>query len=163
MPSDDDRIVFKGIERVGFRAHIETTNIFFTGYTFFIIFVALVALGVVAFKYILEGLVKANKLKRNQFMDFRNGWRTVLRGIMFRVILIGFPQMMVLCFWELTQRDSAAMVVLAIFTMVTMIAILGWASSKVIRIAQRSIAMHKNPAYILYSDPVSLKIGRAHV
>jgi hypothetical protein len=152
----EDRVVFYGIERVGFRAHIETTNIFFTGYTFFIIFVLVVTLGVIAFKYICEALVKAGKLKHDQFLDFRNGWRTVLKGIMFRVILIGFPQMMVLCFWELTQRDSAGEVVLAVFTLVAMICILGWASSKVIRIAQRSIQMHKNPAYILYSDPVSL-------
>lgn len=150
------RVVFHGIERVGFRARIETTNIFFTGYTFFVIFVILVTLGVIAFKYLLEALVKAGKLKHDQFTDFRNGWRTVLRGIMYRVILIGFPQMMVLCFWELSQRDSAGEVVLAIFTMVTMIAILGWASAKVIMLAQRSIAMHKNPAYILYSDPVAL-------
>jgi hypothetical protein len=151
-----DRIVLHGIERVGFRARIESTNIFFTGYTFFIIFVMFVVIGVVAFKYICEGLVKAGRMKSDKFVDFRNGWRTVLKGILFRVILIGFPQMMVLCFWELTQRDSAGEVVLAIFTLVTMICILGWASSKVIRIAQRSIAMHKNPAYILYSDPVSL-------
>lgn len=64
--------------------------------------------------------------------------------------------MVVLCFWELTVRDSAGEVALAIFTIVTMVCVLGWAASKVIRIAQRSITMHKNPAYILYSDPVSL-------
>jgi hypothetical protein len=64
--------------------------------------------------------------------------------------------MVVMCFWELTVRDSAAEVVLAIFTVVMMLAILGWASSKVVRIAQRSITMHKNPAYILYSDPTAL-------
>lgn len=64
--------------------------------------------------------------------------------------------MVVLCFWELTVRDSSAEVVLAVFTIFTMIGILAWASSKVIRVAQRSIAMHQNPAYILYSDPVSL-------
>lgn len=64
--------------------------------------------------------------------------------------------MVVLCFWELTTRDSAAIVVLAIFTIFTMIAVLAWASSKVIRLARRSINMHKNPAYILYSDPVTL-------
>jgi len=151
-----NRIVLHGIERVGFKARIETTNIFFTGYTFFVIFVIFVVVGVIAFKYICEALVKAGKMKNDQFTDFRNGWQTVLKGILFRVILIGFPQMMVLCFWELTQRDSAGEVVLAIFTLVTMIAILAWASSKVVRIAQRSIAMHKNPAYILYSDPVAL-------
>lgn len=64
--------------------------------------------------------------------------------------------MVVLCFWELTTRDSAAIVVLAIFTIFTLLAVLAWASSKVIRLARRSINMHKNPAYILYSDPVTL-------
>ncbi|KAF1917702.1 hypothetical protein BDU57DRAFT_174496 [Ampelomyces quisqualis] len=150
------RLVLHGIERVGFKAKIETTNIFFTGYTFFIIFVLFTVIGVLAFKYICEGLVKAGRMKSDQFVDFRNGWQTVLKGILFRVVLIGFPQMMMLSFWELTQRDSAGLVVLAILTCLTMIGILGWASSKVVRIAQRSIAMHKNPAYILYSDPTAL-------
>lgn len=155
-PQHAQRIVLEGIKRVGFKANIEPTNIFLTGYIFFVIFVVFVAIGVIAFKFICEGLVKAGKMKHDQFTDFRNGWKTVLKGILFRVILIGFPQMMVLCFWELTVRDSAGEVVLAIFTLVTMISILAWASSKVVRIAQRSIAMHKNPAYILYSDPVAL-------
>jgi hypothetical protein len=151
-----ERLVLYGIERVGFKARIETTNIFFTGYTFFIIFVLFTVIGVLAFKYICEGLVKAGKMKSDKFVDFRNGWQTVLKGILFRIVLIGFPQMMMLSFWELTQRDSAGLVVLAILTMLTMIGILAWASSKVVRIAQRSIAMHKNPAYILYSDPIAL-------
>jgi hypothetical protein len=150
------RLVLHGIERVGFKARIETTNIFFTGYTFFIIFVLFTVIGVLAFKFICEGLVKAGKMKSDKFVDFRNGWQTVLKGILFRIVLIGFPQMMMLGFWELTQRDSAGLVVLAILTILTMIGILAWASSKVVRIAQRSIAMHKNPAYILYSDPVAL-------
>jgi hypothetical protein len=154
--TNQKRIVLHGIKRVGFKAHMETTNIFFTGYTFFVIFVLLVVIGVIAFKYICEGLVKAGKMKSDKFTDFRNGWRTVLKGILFRVILIGFPQMMALCFWELTVRDSAGEVVLAVFTLITMIGILAWASSKVVLIAQRSISLHKNPAYILYSDPVAL-------
>jgi len=33
---------------------------------------------------------------------------------------------------------------------------LGWASFKVIKLARKSLAMHKNPAYILYSDPACL-------
>jgi hypothetical protein len=154
--ANQKQVILRGIERVGFRSRIETTNIFFTGYAFFVIFVLLVIIGVVAFKYICEALVKAGKMKGNKFQDFRNGWRTVLKGILFRIVLIGFPQMVVLCFWELTKRDSAGEVALAIFTIVIFLCILGWASSKVIRIAQRSIMMHKNPAYILYSDPVSL-------
>ncbi|KAH7130244.1 hypothetical protein B0J11DRAFT_247505 [Dendryphion nanum] len=154
--ADKNRVVLRGIERVGFRAKMETTNVFFTGYTFFIIFLLVTTIGVITFKFICEGLVKAGKMKSDKFVDFRNGWQTVLKGILYRVVLICFPQMMVLCFWEYTRRDSAGEVVLAVFTMLTMIGILAWASSKVVRIAQRSIAMHKNPAYILYSDPVAL-------
>lgn len=150
------QIIIRGIERVGFRAGIELTNIFLTGYIFFLVFVIFVVLGVVLFKFICEGLVKAGHMKGDKFQDFRNGWKTILKGILFRVVLIGYPQMVVLCFWEFTKKDSGGEVVLAVFTIFPMIAILAWASSKVIRLARRSIAMHKNPAYILYSDPVSL-------
>lgn len=149
-------VVVRGIERVGFRAGIEMSNIFMTGYLFFLIFVIFVVLGVCIFKGICELLVRAGHMKGEKFQDFRNGWTTVLKGILFRVVLIGYPQMVVLCFWQFTRRDSAAIVVLAVFTIFSMLAILAWASSKVIRLARRSIAMHKNPAYILYSDPVSL-------
>lgn len=150
------QVIVRGIKRVGFRASIETSNIFLTGYVFFLIFVIFVVLGVVIFKFVCEGLTKAGKMKGEKFQDFRNGWTTVLKGILFRIVLIGYPQMVVLCFWEFTEKDSGAEVVLAVFTIFPMLAILGWAASKVIRIARRSIAMHKNPAYILYSDPVSL-------
>jgi hypothetical protein len=149
-------IILRGIERVGFRSKIELTNIFLTGYIFLLIFVVFVVCGVIIFKFICEGLVKMGKMKGDKFQDFRNGWTTVLKGILFRLVLIGFPQMVVLCFWEFTKRDSVAEVVLAVFTVFTMIGILAWASSKVIRLARRSVSMHKNPAYILYSDPVSL-------
>lgn len=64
--------------------------------------------------------------------------------------------MVVLCFWEFVERDSAAEVVLAAFTVFAMMAVLAWASLKVIFLARRSTSMHKNPAYILYSDPVAL-------
>lgn len=71
-------------------------------------------------------------------------------------MLIGYPQICILCLWELTERDSAAEVVLALFFFISMSIALGWASLKVFRIAKRSVTMHKNPAYILYSDPSAL-------
>jgi hypothetical protein len=81
-------VTVRGIERAGFVARIEITNIFFTGYIFFVIFVLFVTLGVVAFKYICEGLVKAGKMKPDKFTDFRNGWKLVLKGILYRVVCI---------------------------------------------------------------------------
>jgi hypothetical protein len=71
-------------------------------------------------------------------------------------VLIGYPQMCILCLWELTQRDSAAEIVLAIFFFLSMTFTLAWAAFRVIRIAKRSTDMHKNPGYILYSDPACL-------
>jgi hypothetical protein len=149
-------LTVRGIERVGFVAGIEATNIFFTGYTFLIVFIIFITFSVLAFKFICDMLVRAKKLKPEQFHEFRNGWTLVLKGILFRIVLISFPQMVVLCFWELTKRDSSAEVVLAISTIFTLMVILSWACLKVWRLARRSISMHKNPAYILYSDPKAL-------
>ncbi|KAJ5898926.1 hypothetical protein N7495_003670 [Penicillium taxi] len=148
--------VVRGIDRVGFKADIEETNIFLTGLIFFAVFVCIVCIIVAAFKGICELLVKNGKMQNEKFQEFRNGWKVVTRGILFRLTQIGFPQMCVLCLWEFTKRDSAAEVVLAVVMFLSMIFAMGWAAQKVIRLAKRSVAMHKNPAYILYSDPSAL-------
>ncbi|APA16037.1 hypothetical protein SS1G_10151 [Sclerotinia sclerotiorum 1980 UF-70] len=146
----------KGIKRVAFRAGIESTNLFLTGLAFFCIFIVLTILFVALFKGFCELAVKMKWMKSDKFVDFRNGWFTVLKGIMFRMVLIGYPQMTILCLWEFTQNDSPAEVVLAIFFFFGMTGTLAWAAMKVVRIAKRSVLMHKNPAYILYSDPSAL-------
>lgn len=148
--------VIRGIERVGFRADIEMTNIFMTGLIFFVVFVALVMLMVALFKGACEVAAQNGMLKSDKFQDFRNGWKIVMRGILYRLTVIGFAQMSVLCLWELTRRDSAAEVILAVVMLVSIIGCLGWAALKVIMLAKRSVTLHKNPAYILYSDPTSL-------
>lgn len=79
-------IILRGIQRVGFRAGIEVTNVFLTGLIFFIIFLSGVALTVALFKGICELLVRAGRLKGDKFQDFRNGWRIVLKGILFRMV-----------------------------------------------------------------------------
>lgn len=61
--------------------------------------------------------------------------------------------MVVLCLWELTRRDSVAEAILAAIMFASMTGVLAWAAVRVIRLAQRSVMMHKNPAYILYSNP----------
>ncbi|KAK4190621.1 putative flavin carrier protein precursor [Podospora australis] len=145
-----------GIQRVAFRAGIETTNLFMTSLTFFCLMIIFVSASVAAFKYACELAVKQKWMASDKFLDFRNGWLTVLKGILFRLTLIGWPSMTILCLWEFTQNDSPALMVLAIFFLVGMAATLGWAAAKVIRIARRSILMHNNPAYILFSDPQAL-------
>ncbi|KAK3180763.1 putative flavin carrier protein 3 [Lecanicillium sp. MT-2017a] len=148
-------VVF-GIQRVAFRAKIESTNLFMTGLTFFFLFALFTALGVAAFKGITELLAKKRVMNADRFLEFRNGWVTVLKGVLYRVGILGFPAISILCLWEFTQIDSAAEVVLAVFFFFGLLATLAWGASKVIRIARRSVAMHRNPAYILFSDPQAL-------
>lgn len=145
-----------GIQRVAYKAEIESTNLFMTGLTFYCVFVVLTVIGVAAFKVFCEIAARNRMMKNESFLDFRNGWYTVLKGILFRLTLIGYPQMTILCLWEFTQNDSPAEVVLAVFFLLGMSVTLAWAASKVIRVARRSVAMHRNPAYILFSDPQCL-------
>ncbi|KAI1002844.1 Flavin carrier protein 2 [Podosphaera aphanis] len=148
--------IVRGMKRVAFRAGIESTNLFITGLSFFCLFILYTVIFVVVFKVVCEWAVKSRFMKSDKFQDFRNGWFVVLKGIMFRMVLIGYPQMTILCLWEFTQADSPAEVILAIFFFFGMTGTLAWAATKVIRIAKRSVEMHKNPAYILYSDPAAL-------
>lgn len=148
--------IVKGIERVAFRAGMESTNLFLTGLVFFCVFVVATLLCIAAFKGFCELAIKYKWMKTDRFQDFRNGWLVILKGIMFRLVLIGFPQMTILCLWEFTKVDSPAEVVLAVFFFFGMLATLAWAAVKVVMIAKRSQQMHKNPAYILYSDPTAL-------
>lgn len=151
--SSGNATVIRGIDRVGFRAGIEETNIFMTGLIFFIAFVMLVIILVALFKAYTKIAVRQGWMAHDTFLDFRNGWTSVMRGILYRLILIGFPQMVVLCLWELTRRDSVAEAILAILMFCSMAGILAWAAVRVIALAKRSVTMHRNPAYILYSNP----------
>ena len=82
----DKVVVVRGIDRVGFRAGIEQTNIFLTGLIFFIVVCCIVALCVALFKGFCEVAVKAEWMKSDKFSDFRNGWKIVLKGILFRLV-----------------------------------------------------------------------------
>ena len=88
-------VLVSGIKRVGFRAKIESTNIFLTGLIFFMIFVFLTAVCVMLFKGFCEIAVKAGWFKGDKFEDFRTGWKIVLKGILFRLVshesLISLP------------------------------------------------------------------------
>lgn len=79
-------LTVRGIERVGFRAEIESTNIFLTGIIFFMVFVLFTALGVAMFKGFCELAVRLGWFKGDKFEEFRNGWNIVLKGILFRMV-----------------------------------------------------------------------------
>lgn len=80
-------VIVRGIERVGFRASIEQTNIFLTGTVFFIVFCFFVGILIALFKAICEVAVKNGWMKSEKFLEFRNGWKIVLKGILFRLVI----------------------------------------------------------------------------
>src|SRR3569833_253696 len=166
IQTDYGYYIVYGLQRVAFRAGIESTNLFMTGLTFFLILMALAALGVMAFRAVVGVIIKqrASKNWSEQILEFRDGWPTILKGILFRVTLIGFPAIAVLGLWELTQNDSPAEMVLAVCFFLGVTASLVTAVTRVIRIASRSVAFHSNPAYVLFSDRQALnKLGFLYI
>lgn len=136
--------VVTGIQRYAYQANIETTNFFMTGLIWYCIFLVLSALAVIAFKYICEGGVRAGWMKSETFSEFRRDWRTHLKGILFRITLVGFLPLSVLCLWELTQGDSPAEMVLAVGFFLGVIITLAWAAWNVFRLARRSVSLVKD-------------------
>ena len=112
--SANPMVIVKGIERVGFIANIEPTNIFLTGLGFFVAFIIVVTIGVALFKGFVEIAARNGWIKSDKFQEFRNGWRIVLKGILFR--LVGF---LLYCHFLLTiltwRRSSSAIPKCAFF------------------------------------------------
>ena len=89
--STNEVISVSGIERVAFKAKIETSNFFMTGLAFFILFLIGIAVCVSAFKGCTEMAIKMKWIRGTKFQDFRNGWLTVLKGIMYRLVCTAPP------------------------------------------------------------------------
>lgn len=152
------QILLRGIERVGIRDSIELTNIFMTGYLFFYFVTALIVACVGLVLLVRAVLAKKQTLlpKLDRAISVTADWKTILRSTFFRLACIGYPQMCILCLWELTHRDSAAEIVLAITMWLVTTALLAFAAFKVFQRAMRSKQLHNTPAYSLYSDPSTL-------
>ncbi|KAE8406140.1 hypothetical protein BDV37DRAFT_292375 [Aspergillus pseudonomiae] len=144
-------IVIRGIQRVGYKAGIEVTNIFLTGLIFFVFFATLAMICVAIARVIHKSLVRSGKIKDDEVK-----WNFIMKGILFRVILLGYPQICILCLWEFTQHDSSAEAILASVMLLTTTVAIGFATQKVARLAKQSVKLHRNPAYILYTDPACL-------
>lgn len=86
--TDLKNVIVRGIERVGFRAHIEVTNIFMTGLIFFVGILVITSILVALAKVVIELIAKSGGMKSDKFRDFRNGWRIVIKGILFRLVCI---------------------------------------------------------------------------
>lgn len=149
-------LIVRGIERVAFLSKIELTNVFLTGWTMFAFVGFCLVFLVILFKLTVENFIKIKIMSPGKYEEYRQNWKYISKGAMYRMALIGWPQMSVLCLWELIERDSAAVVVIAVVTFLTLLFLLCFGGFKIIMMAKRSMSLYRNPAYMLYGDPVTL-------
>ncbi|RDW57659.1 TRP-domain-containing protein [Coleophoma crateriformis] len=153
----DSEYIVKGIKRVAFRAGMESTNLFLTGLIFFCVFIIFATLAITIFKWLCEFAMRAKWMSSYRFQNLRQNYHTTLKGLILRILLIGYPQMTLLCLWEFTQVDSSGEVFLAVIFLLGMSAAIALATFNVIRIAKRSELKYHTPAYLLYTDVTTLK------
>ncbi|KAJ6000332.1 hypothetical protein N7481_000741 [Penicillium waksmanii] len=152
-----NELLVKGIERMGYRAQIEPSNIWMTSYLVFYFVTILMMITLMVLKFALPAISKkANNAKLNNALSGGTEWKGFLRGSIYRLAMLSYPQFCSLGLWEIYQRDSAAEIILAIVMFLTTTAALGFATFKVFQRARASKALNENPTYTLYSDPACL-------
>ncbi|CAR30992.1 hypothetical protein ZYGR_0P02960 [Zygosaccharomyces rouxii] len=145
-------MIFRGIKRLAYDVNIENTAVVCTGFTFFVLCGYVLAGFIIASKNALELSAKCGWIKSTRFVDFRQNWRQVLKGALLRYIYIGFTQLTILSFWEFTQRDSPAVIVIACLFIVLAVGLMAWSAFRTTFFAQRSIEVYNNSAALLYGD-----------
>ncbi|CAI4036641.1 hypothetical protein SMKI_15G4920 [Saccharomyces mikatae IFO 1815] len=148
-------LVLRGIKRVSYKAGIEVSNFFLTGFSFFIVFIFMVIIAFVTFKIFLKVLQKFD-IKTTRYLQFHINWSALLKGTLYRVILIIYSEVSLLAFWEVTQRDSAATLVEAIIVVILMTVLLSSASIRIWRRMLKSKKKFGQPSYLLFSNSTFL-------
>ncbi|RPA87136.1 TRP-domain-containing protein [Ascobolus immersus RN42] len=126
-------LTLRGIDRVGYKAKIETSNIFITALVYFILFFIFGTLVVIIFKYVTDWLVKRGTINQEKFLRFRTKWKRILKSILYQMCLIGYPSIACFSLYEFTATDSPAAVVLAVFYLLTLTGTLAWAVFWILR------------------------------
>lgn len=119
-------VILHGIIRMGYRAGIESTNIFMTGYLVFYFIAIAMLLATMGLKFGLPAIWnKIHGTVAYSALKAQIDWQTLMRGAICRIAYLGYPQFCVFSMWELYRRDSAAEVVLAIIMWLALTIILG--------------------------------------
>lgn len=145
-------LVLRGIQRVSYLAGIEITSLFMTAMIFLFFFAFLMIVCLMLFKAIIEILIRSKVMNEGKFNEYRQQWASIIKGTLYRLFVLALPQITVLCLWELTTRDSAATVIVAIFLFVITLLLLLQGAIRVFLKGRESVREFKNPAYLLYGD-----------
>ncbi|CCA38194.1 Putative calcium channel [Komagataella phaffii CBS 7435] len=157
-------LVLRGIQRVAYLANIEITDLFMTGIIFLIFFVVILTFLLFVFKAIVELLIYFGAMHQGKFGEYRANWSTITKGSLYRLALLSFPQVSLLCLWQWTVTDSVGTVVVAVVLFLGLFVLLLQSAVKVVLTGRSSIRNYKNPAYLLFGDAKILnKFGFLYV
>ncbi|KAL8732383.1 MAG: hypothetical protein Q9166_002781 [cf. Caloplaca sp. 2 TL-2023] len=118
---------FSGFAGTLAQENIPASNAFMTGFLWFLILIVVVAASVVAFKWILEALVKYKRLDENRLAFFRDHWLGYTAAAALRTTVIGFFMIVYLALFQFTYKGSAG--VTAIAALVFIIFFIGLSSA----------------------------------
>lgn len=157
-------LVLRGIQRVAYLAGIEITSLFMTGIIFLVFFGFVMVVFLMLFKAIIEILIRLKMMNEGKFNEYRSQWSYIIKGALYRLLLISLPQVAVLSFWEFTERDSGGTIVVAAFLIGISLVLLFQAAIRVFLLGRKSVKQFKNPAYLLFGDGQFLnKFGFVYV
>lgn len=152
LKSNINLIVLRGIERVGYRTHIEPTSIVATGFTFFVLCGFLLVVIIYFVKLITVLLIRMKKMNPNRLSHFRKSFSTIAKGTLLRYIYIGSTQIIILSLWEFTRNDSPAILVIAVIALIATLGVLALSFWKTYTIGEHSRKEYSNPAALLYGE-----------
>jgi hypothetical protein len=145
-------LVLRGIQRVSYLAGIEITNLFMTTIIFLLFFAFIMVVCLTFFKAVIEILIRSKIMNEGKFNEYRNHWSQIVKGALYRLLLVALPQIVVMCVWEFTERDSGGTIAIAVFLFIIGIALLSYAAVRVLLMGRHSVRQYKNPAYLLFGD-----------
>ncbi|RCK66288.1 Flavin carrier protein 2 [Candida viswanathii] len=145
-------LVLRGIQRVAYLARIEITDFFMTGIQFLLFFIFVMIVALMMFKAVIEILIRSKIMNEGKFNEYRQQWSSIIKGTLYRLLVLALPQISLLCIWEFTSRDSAGTVVVAVFLLAVTVFLLLQASIRVFLMGRKSVRQFNNPAYLLFGD-----------
>ena len=96
-----------------------------------------------AFKAIIEILVRSKIIKEGKFKEYRRQWASIIKGTNYRILMLALPQIGLFCIWEFTVRDSAGIVVVAVFMLAVTVVLLLQAAVRVCLLGTKSVREYK--------------------
>ncbi|VEU21190.1 DEKNAAC102069 [Brettanomyces naardenensis] len=145
-------LVLRGIQRVAFLARIEISNIFMTSIIFFLFVGFVLIVSISLFKGFLELFIRMGVVSKQRLPAFREHWRSIVKGLLYRLINITFSQLTLMCIWEFTVHNSGGCVVFAVVLALVAWVLMCYATVRIFLAGRSSLAEHGNPAYLLFGD-----------